>query len=1199
MPTHLFFSNAIETLAREFARAIAERHDEFNPCPIIVPNPYLKKWLQLYIASCNGIAMNLDFRFLDEGLWEILSTIHTAAEKPLMMEQKDMQLLLYHSIAALDSGKKRVTKLTEYLFGADKIKKADYDHKVWQLSSRLTRYFLQYELYREEMIQKWMKGKLLYNTEMEATQQCLYRSIFQEGGHRDVINRNWFTLPQYWNRISPRVSPRGSRTLYLFGKSQLSPFHARLIYELGKYLDIFLFQVNPCSEFWEDVTTPREDRWERIRSIKIDESGEGNTLQYKDTENPLLKLWGKTGRETIKLLSLLEEAGSKEFNFESEWLFPEHQKCNAANILRTVQDQILRRTTLLESPQKMKQDTAIQIASCPDIFREVEAVYNSILFNLEHDSKLNMTDIAIMVPDMAIYGPVTQSVFSRDPKRISYCIIDSTAATDSIFGRAVRSILEIASGPFTRKEIFDLMYNPCFLEARGMTLDDAAVWLSWADRLNIFRGFNKTGDIDPDRNLYTWQQGLQRIRMGRIMQTPGLYSHDSCFLDYNNIVPYSDMSSDNQRIIETFNLAIELLHARTKHLQNLLSSGEAWGHIIEGLIFDFLAIPADRPAESYVRNALSESLKKLIAMDRLIKNSKNAWASLSFIKEYITENLAEIPSTHGSYLTSGINISALIPKRHIPFKIIYVMGMQEGLFPGAVDSSTLNLTNIKRKIGDSTRPDGNRYLFLETLLAARDKFYITYISKDLQKDQDFFPNSIIGQLITYLNNHVISDDFAVIRVPSSGSSENYIYSDAGMEPYSDFIKFRTNDTLQPVTYSESDRLVLLRNAIEHHALDPAIAAAIKEKISKKIPDFRIPPVINPAVEETIAVSLRDLTYFLINPVESSIRWHLSIYDEDDEDKTLPEDEPFFSSFPYNYKFITDVLKYYVQSRSGGDLKSFIDDYYRHARLKSNTPDGAYGDIDLEELTDVIMDRLNAGDSLSGFLHARKNISFFQNIMFGSVKVNAKSDRCFQPLMCPVIQNGQERTVELSGMLPFLWKNLNTGDCETLIITTSTKPSASHVIQPFLFYMASASGLNNNLHQFIGTGTFTIHVSYKNGIAPYRYQVADIESRTFLSRLLADFLDETSFDMLPISIITNSRIAQPSDMKELPDETDKRLYRQALAQLIDDDADKLMPAYRPMRILELMKANVPADAYEKARDRLGILLKPITGGDSSE
>jgi exodeoxyribonuclease V gamma subunit len=1195
MPTHLFFSNNIETLAREFARALAGRSDGYTPPAIIVPNPYLQKWLQLQIAGRNGIAINLDFRFLNDGLWETLNAVNTAAEKPLMLEQKDIQLLLYHSLVSLDRGNKRVKPLLKYLFSADGARKADYDHKVWQLSSRLARYFTQYELYREEMVLKWKTGKIHYGTEMEAAQQHLYRLIFQEGGYRDAIDKNRLTLPQYWDHISTRISPRGNRELYLFGKSQLSPFHTRLIYELGKHLDIFLYQVNPCSEFWEDVTTPGEDRWQRIRSIKIDHGGDGDTLPYNDNENPLLKLWGKTGRETIKLLSLLEEAGSRELRFTSEWLFPEREKGGEMNTLRTVQDQILRRTTLLESPQKIRQDDSIQIASCSEIFREVEAVYNSILFNLEHDSGLHMTDIAIMVPDMAHYAPVIQTVFSRDPKRISYSIIDSTAAEDSVFGRGIRSILEIASGSFTRREIFDLIYNPCFLESRGMDLDDAAVWLSWADRLNIFRGFNKSGDIDPARNLYTWQQGLQRIRLGRIMQSPVPYSHDGSFLDYKNIVPYSDMGSDNQSLCDRFNLAIELLHARTRHLRDLKASGEEWGRIIEGLISDFLTIPGDRPAETYVRNALSESLKKLADMDRLIQNKKSVWATLPFMKEYIKDNLADIPSARGSYLTSGVNISALIPKRQIPFKIIYVMGMQEGLFPGAFDSSALNLIAMKRKIGDSTRPDDNRYLFLETILSARKKLYITYVSKDLQKDQDFSPNSVTGQLITYLNNHVILEEFKTVRVPPSGGSEEYISRSTGMESYSDIIISRADDGIQPVNYSEADRLVLLKNAMKHNLLDPAAAATIKEKISEKIPDFMIFSPAEPAIAQTAAIPLRDVAYFLINPVESALRWHLSIYDDDSEDITAAEEEPFFSVYPYNYQFSTDVLRYYVRTGSLEEIKSFINDYYRHARLKSAMPDGAYGDIDQEKLTDVIMERLNGSESLSEFLRARKNISFFQNILFGSEKLYAAPDRSFPPLICTVNQKHQEHRVELSGMLPFMWKNESTGDTETLIITTSSRPSAIHVIQPFLFYMASACGLVDGLHQFMGTGAFTVHVSHKNGITPYRYQASPAESRTYLNRLLADFLDDTSFDLLPISIISNPKITQPCTMEAHPDENEKKRYRKALAQLIDDEADKLMPAYRPMRILELMNPNVPEDAYEKVRDRLGMLLKPITGG----
>jgi exodeoxyribonuclease V gamma subunit len=880
MPTQLFFSNNIESLAETFARSIAEQHDWFDPCTVIVPNPYLKKWLQLKIARINGIAINFNFQYLNDGLWGVVKRYDSHSENRVILEPGDLQLMLYHLLNNLDRGNRRVKPLLEYLFNTDGSRRTDYEKKVWQLTSRLARYFLEYEFYREDMIKIWLEGKLLYHSDMEAAQQFLYYSLFRKNGYRDALNKNHVTLPQYWNSISQRINRTPCCKLHLFGKSQLSPFHIRMIYELGKHLDISIYQMNPCSEFWEDVTTPGEDRWQRIRSIPIQENGTGDFLADNADENSLLKQWGKTGRETVKLLSLLEEAGSGELSFISRWIAPESSRTETT-CLNTMQSQILKRTTLTGLLNKLSQDASIQIASCPDIFREAETVYNSILYNLERDADLKMTDIAVMVPDMDRYGPVLESVFSGFPRKIAFSIIDSSAAADSLFGKALLSILEIASGLFSRKEVFELINNQCFLTACSMTTDDASTWLSWADALNVFRGFNTEDAIDPGRNLYTWQQGLQRLRLGRIMRTTDLERHNGIFLDFKNIIPYADMETNDQYTIDTFNLTIELLYNRIKDLPVLKTSGLEWLNIIEKLIADFIAIPADRREEYHVLNALLASLKKLPVLDSLNYENRSGAFSFPFIKEFITENLTAIPSIRGSYLNSGINISALVPKRQIPFKIIYIMGMQEGVFPGVSDFSTLNLMNIKRRVGDVTRPDINRYLFLETLLGTREKLYITYVSKDLQKDQDFYPNSVIGQLITYLSNHVTAEAFKIVQVPASGISDAYLLA-AFQTGYSDIISSRIDGKFQPVNFSEADRLVLLQTAAKNYTLEPAVTSVITEKLNAKSARLTIPPEKMNDHEKIIPVSLRDLANYLINPVESTLRWHLNIYDEDDE-----------------------------------------------------------------------------------------------------------------------------------------------------------------------------------------------------------------------------------------------------------------------------------------------------------------------------
>lgn len=1188
MPTRLYFSNDIESLARAFIHEMAGRHDWFTPCSVIVPNPYLQKWLQLRIAEQLGIAMNIDFRFLNDGLWKMVDAVNPEPEKPSMLVPLDLQLMIRHVLASSDNDARLIQPIAEYLHGPDG---TPHEHKNWQLSLRLSRYFLEYELYREEMVTTWMQGKLLYNTAMEAAQQHLYRTIFMPGGCRDILSCTLLTLPQYWAHVSS-VSPAPvSGTLYLFGKSQLSPFHARMLYELGKRTDISIYQVNPCSEFWEDVTTPREDRWNRIRSIRIEESPEGDSLSYDANENPLLKLWGKTGRETTKMLSLLEDAGSADMSFTSEWFEPERHS-PPRTCLGVVREQILRRTTRTPSGERLHQDTSIQVASCPEIVRESETVYNSIINNLENDPRLAMTDIAIMVPDMATYGPVLHSVFSREPRRLSYSMIDSSASTDSLFAKGMESILKIAAGQFTRTEIFGLVYNRCFLAAHDMDTHDADTWLSWADALHIFHRFTRNNDADPRSNPYTWKQALQRIRFGRIMNPYEADSESGIFLDYRHIVPYADMQSADDRCIDAFNRVIELLHEKTRRLSSTTATGTEWARIIDGLASDFLAIPDDRRKEDAVLHKLRADMRRLAEADLLSGTGNSPLYSLAFITEFIRHALGTIPSIHGSYLTSGVNISALVPKRQVPFKIIYLMGMQEGIFPGVVDSSSLNLMHHARMIGDISRPDANRYLFLETLLSARDKIYITYVNRDLQKDKAFYPNSVVGQLMTYVTNHVIDAHFTISQVPPSGSSDRYLTPGSAIPPVADVIVSSAGNCYRPVNYSESELLLLYKNAAHAARNTEQVISFVNQKIAEKTPDFTIPLSRGMKEQVSRSVYLQDLANFLINPIESALQWHLGIYPEKDEDRSVLEDEPFFSTYPHDYRFIIDALNYYIRSDFAQDIDAYIHAYYEHAFLKSITPTGAYREIDYDNYYAIIKERIEAANGLAEFISERGSFAFYQNVTFGLNRRNAKADLAFPPFQFDIPAGSLGTSIELGGSIPFLWKDPDTGMCDSLIVTNSGKPSIVHILQPFLFYIAAVSGYNEKLADLAGTAPYTIYVSHKSGITAYRYHISKEDAVIYLHRLMDGFFSESSFDLLPLAIIADPRSGLPCEMKNLPDESEMKHFRDLLIRLIDDQADKEMPVYRPMKILQVIDAEVPADAYVKVRDRLMILLLPF-------
>ena len=153
---------------------------------------------------------------------------------------------------------------------------------------------------------------------------------------------------------------------------------------------------------------------------------------------------------------------SGDIAFEQEWI-ESAASSRTQSCLTVVQDQILNHSSSLGG--SISQDASIQIAAAPDIYREAEAVFNSILHNLESDPSLNTTDISVMVPDMDRYGPVLQSVFSRPPQRVAFSMIDCSAMRESHYANGVSALLDLLAGSFNRNDVFTLASNRCFLAA--------------------------------------------------------------------------------------------------------------------------------------------------------------------------------------------------------------------------------------------------------------------------------------------------------------------------------------------------------------------------------------------------------------------------------------------------------------------------------------------------------------------------------------------------------------------------------------------------------------------------------------------------------------------------------------------------------------------------------------------------------------
>ncbi len=1205
MTIKLFFSNQLEYLAEKLAGIAAESNhradDPFLPLNIVVPNNNLAKWLTLVMARRESIVMNVDFQFLETGLWEMIAALDPDPDAVDMLDRTRARLLILAVLSGLARDDPAVAPVAGYLFDSNGDKYPDYSIRLWQLSENLAHLFQEYEYHRTDMVQGWIKQGIAHGTRDKAAIDDLARcerQIYLTAIHLRDTCKAFFEQPvlslmEYADRVlgDPRVhrrKPVPTRSIHFFGLSQVSAFHLTLIDRLKPFYEIFIYALNPSREFWEDIRTPAESRWiaHKNRSLRIrdTEIDAGELLEGPD--HPLLAAWGKPGRESVRLLCQLTD-----YSFNAGFLPVDRTD----TVLKQVQNDMLTLDTS-SAQNRLHQDRSLQIFGCPGIYREVETVYQNIIFNLETDENLQLTDIAILVPNISVYKPVFGDVFNRMPRRFSYNLIDSRADIESVYGQAILELLSLATGRFTRKAVFDLILNPCFLAKWHLSTDDAHVWAAWADALNIFHSYEDTrspAKNAPSSGRYTWKQGLQRLRLARIFS--GNPDEGTDTMHFENRVPYSDTETGDTAMVEKFCLVVTALAHAADTLRLGQASAAQWREVLLEAAEKLFAIPSDYPGETAIRQNLFQALDELTFYDHLhsaipfsdraSNPDHSSQLDVALIAEYIRFRLGAISGGHGDYLTHGVTIAELQPMRPIPFKIVYVLGMEEGSFPGRAETSPLDLRLKKRRIGDINLSERNRYLFLETLLAVRKKLYISFISRDLQKDRELPPCNVVNQLRRYIEDRIlpVETPFQITPIPLKGSSHRYLEPNA-----------LTAGSDVRVNYDLADRIACYRATGRWPEVEKQLDKSDHQRVAALNPDLSVPMGITDDAGTQDQIQLSRLKRFLIAPIDESIFRHLGIAEDavNLEDRIQAEDEPFFSEYPFDwrlvhlplYQWLDTLVKQTGQADPHRLLDQIFDRFYRDYHRQSITPPSVFAAVDRASIRDKLSDfektisplvdrMVSAGEAWAaavigtpGDVVEAANLT--NVIRFNPVPIHAPINR----------DHPKPDLVWLNGLLRWCWYEKESG-WHALVPAGSgrlnQKPN-KFMLESMLFYLFAR--VSPQVQNEIGQSSLSIHLVSTKTVYEYIFEVDPEEAENYLDRLIVDYLDRHSRVWLPFETVTRCSVNPLTLDPSAIDDTRRRQFRDDMLDAFADGAGELD---------RLVQPDFPADLLDRAIDRFGI------------
>jgi exodeoxyribonuclease V gamma subunit len=765
--------------------------------------------------------------------------------------------------------------------------------------------------------------------------------VFGEGGLVERRSRRegvtWRPLGDLLAQAQGRLVG-SERALHVFGVSYMARGYHRMLAALGRAFEVRIYTLNPCREFWEDLETVGEAR-RRLRKERkplFPPRLEARQLALgadplglaEEGENLALRLWGRPGRENVRLLNQLTDG-----DFEGRFT-----PAGTDTLLGRLQDDILDRVARPGPDRALRADGSLTVLRCPGLRRELEVVAAEIWRLVRTDPKLRFNDIAVVVPEASkeAYLPQVGAVFG-EALDLPHSVADLPLAGGHRLGEAAELLLALPTGSFTRRELLPLLIHPSvigrFPEA------SAGQWVRLCEELGIVHGADRRDHAGTyiERDLYNWDQGLRRLVLGVAMTGRRAGDESAVEMDGEAYLPADLPDGDASAL--AFALLVRSLLADARFATGAdgaprLRPLPEWLEFMRGLLTGYL-VPTGDEEEALLGRCLR-------ALEELEEVEIAAPVSYQVAADLARRALGRLGSARGQYLARGVTVASFVPMRAIPFRVVFVLGLGHGLYPAAPRRGSLDLREVRRAPGDVSPREQDLYLFLETLLCARERLVLSYVARDELSGEPLPPSSVLLELRELLSAGYLErpelDKLFEGEAPPLRRYDDTTRLDAAPLARSEHDARRLGESLRAVL-PEGAALPDLR------ALGAALPAEIQGPLDLRLSRHRPPPA--PASEvEHLQVSLSAIRQFLEDPLQGSARFRLHLREVEGEEQLIEqEEEPFETGALVRTELLRETIIEAVLSTAGvPEWKAVMDSYQRiglREELAGRLPTGLF------------------------------------------------------------------------------------------------------------------------------------------------------------------------------------------------------------------------------------------------------------------
>jgi exodeoxyribonuclease V gamma subunit len=534
------------------------------------------------------------------------------------------------------------------------------------------------------------------------------------------------------------------RRVVLFGMSTLPYQTIEAMAGLSRHTQVLLAVPNPCQFYWGDIIEGRELL---TAAYRRHQARGGNNLSEVPVEelhahsHPLLASWGRQGRDFVRMLDEFDGGQGAKFGNMRVDLFNDGDD---GTLLSQVQAAVRDLLPLAEHPHVAPEasDRSIEFHIAHSAQREVEVLHDQLLswFSEDREEPLRPRDVVVMVPDIETFSAAVHAVFDQhkrsDPRYIPFEIGDMKDRSVNPLLVAMEWLLRLPQQRCRQSEVRDLLDVPALAARFGLGEDDLPTLGRWIEGASVRWGLDQRHraglGLGSAGEQNSWLFGIRRMLLGYATGAGP---------SYGDIEPYAEVGGLDAALAGALAELVESLLAWREQLDAVLTPQE-WGERARMLMARFFRARDDE--DRMMLNQLDEALQCWL---EICENALfDEPVPLGVMREAWLSELDQ-PALNHQFVSGGV-----MPMRAVPFRVVCLLGMNDGDFPRRGHQSDFDLLALPGmgRPGDRSRRDDDRYLMLEAVLAAREKLYVSWVGRNVRDNTEQPASVLVSQLRDYL-----------------------------------------------------------------------------------------------------------------------------------------------------------------------------------------------------------------------------------------------------------------------------------------------------------------------------------------------------------------------------------------------------------------------------------------------------------------